>query len=71
MHVDPLAALALQGGGWGLVSLTVVALIRGWIIPRTTHREIVSRLENAIKALEATVAEKDKQVSILLGRDKT
>jgi hypothetical protein len=69
--VDVLAELALKGGPWGLVGFAVLSLIRGWLIPRPTHREIVSRLENAIKALEATVAEKDKQVSILLGRRDT
>lgn len=68
--MDPLASLALQGGPWGLVGLVVVSLIRGWLIPRTTHREIVGRLENAIKALEATVAEREKQVGLLLSRGK-
>lgn len=68
--MDPLASLALQGGPWGLVGLVVVSLIRGWLIPRTTHREIVGRLENAIKALEATVAEREKQVGLLLARGK-
>ena len=69
--MDPLASLALQGGGWGLVSLTVVALIRGWLIPRRTHLQITGLLEKANQALEATVSEQKKQIEILmLGRTK-
>lgn len=69
--MDPLASLALQGGGWGLVSLTVIALIRGWLIPRGTHREITGLLGQANAALEATVAEQKRQIDILmLGRTR-
>lgn len=64
--MDPLASLALQGGGWGLVSLTVVALIRGWLMPRGTHREIVRLLERANAKLEATVSELEKQRAIIM-----
>lgn len=64
--MDPLATLALQGGGWGLVGLTVIALIRGWLIPRRTHREIVGLLEHATSTLEATVAEQKRQIATLM-----
>lgn len=66
--MDPLAALALQGSPWAIVSLAVISLIRGWLIPRSTHREIVGQLERTIAKLEAAEVERAKQVSILLGR---
>jgi hypothetical protein len=65
---DSLAQLAIQGGPWGLVSLCVVSILRGWLVPRRVHLDRVSDLKATIAALEATVAEREKQVSILLGR---
>jgi hypothetical protein len=67
---DPLATFALQGGSWGLVGLVVLSLIRGWLIPRSTHQEIVAKLERAILKLEATVAEREHQVSALMTRSR-
>lgn len=52
----------------GLVALTVVSLIRGWLIPRATHGEIVRHLEDTIRAQKETICERDKQVAILLGQ---
>ena len=65
---DSLSAIALTGGPWTLVSLFVVSILRGWLIPRRTHQDRIGDLKAAIAALEDTVAEKDKQLSILLGR---
>ena len=65
---DSLSAVALQGGPWTLISLFVLSILRGWLIPHRTHQDRVSDLKAAIAALEETVAEKDKQISILLGR---
>ena len=70
--MDPLALLALQGGPWGLVGLAVLSVWRGWLIPRSTHRERVADLKAAIDAQAKTIAERDKQIGILLGlRDAT
>ena len=65
---ESLSAAALTGGPWTLVSLFVLSILRGWVIPRRTHQDRVSDLKAAIAALEETVVEKDKQISILLGR---
>jgi hypothetical protein len=60
--------LAIQGGPWGLIALVVVSLIRGWLIPRTTHLDRVNDFKAAIAAKDATIAEQKDQISALLGR---
>lgn len=60
--------LAAKAGPWGIVALVVVSLIRGWLIPRRTHVDRVEDLKAAITALQATVAEREHQVAVLLGR---
>lgn len=59
--------LAIQGGPWGLVGLVVVSLIRGWLIPRTTHRDRIADYRAAIADKDATIAELRAQQAILLG----
>lgn len=63
----------LAGGGptglaLGAVSLVIIAMVLGWLIPLRTHREIVGLLNKANTTLEATVAEQKKQIDTLLGR---
>lgn len=65
---EALGTLALQGGPWGVLLFTAMSIIRGWLIPRRTHLDRVGDLKAAIAALEETVAEKDRQLAILLGR---
>lgn len=74
---DSLGVLTVQGGPWGVIVLTIVAIIRGWLIPRRTHQERVSDLKQQAEDWRAAYlseqkvsAEKDKQISILLGRPK-
>lgn len=62
--------LAIQGGPYGLIALTVVSLIRGWLIPRSWHRERIEDLKAAIAAHEATIREQKAQIAILLGATK-
>lgn len=68
MSWEALAALTQQGGPYGLLALVVISLIRGWLIPRSTHRDRIMDYQAAIRALEATVAERDRQIATLLGR---
>lgn len=63
--VDTLLPIAVQGGPWVLLALLVV---RGWLIPRWTHLQITKYMQRTIDAQEATIAERDKQIAILLGR---
>lgn len=65
--MDALAAIAVQGGPWGIVGLVVVSLVRGWLIPRSTHRERIGDYKMALKDKDVTIAEQRQQVSILLG----
>lgn len=60
-------SLAIQGGPWGLVALTVVSLIRGWLIPRSWHRERIADLKAAMAADKETIREQKAQIAILLG----
>jgi hypothetical protein len=63
--VESLALLALRDvGPWVFVGLSVWF---GWLIPRSTHRERVADLRAAIAAQEKTLAERDRQIGILLG----
>jgi len=68
--VDALAALALQGGPWGIIALVVVSLVRGWLIPRSTHRERIDDYKATIVAKDRTIAELQDQRDILLGKSR-
>jgi hypothetical protein len=68
--VDALAAVALQGGPWGIIALVVVSLVRGWLIPRTTHKERIADYQAAIAEYRATIAELREQRDILLGKSR-
>ena len=65
---EVLGPLAMQAGPWGLIAFVVLAILRGWLIPRRTHMDRVGDLKAAIAALEATVHEQKGQIGILLGR---
>ena len=74
---ESLGSLAVQGGPWGLVGLMVVAILRGWLIPRTTHLDRIGDLKQRAEDYKAAweaerniSAERQQQVSILLGRGK-
>lgn len=58
---------AVKAGPWGLLALVVVSLVRGWLIPRSTHRDRVADYKAALADKDATIAEQRKQISILLG----
>ena len=60
-----LGTVITSGGPWALVGLVVVSLIRGWLIPRTTHSDRIADYKAAVKALEATVAEQKQTIAIL------
>lgn len=65
----------IEGGPWLLLALTLVplvvlvvtSLIRGWLIPRRAHDERVRDLKEAHAALQAALAERERQIGILLG----
>lgn len=59
--------LAARNGPWAVPCLLVMF---GWLIPRWTHRERIADYKAALKASEATVAERERQISIMLGRDR-
>lgn len=52
------------GGALLLLGLSVV---RGWLVPRSTHREFIQVLEKTIDDKNATIAEQRRQLAILLG----
>jgi len=64
--------LAGEVGPWALlVSLfvwIVTLVMTGRLISRTVHLDRVNDLKAAIAALEATVAERERQISVLMGR---
>lgn len=63
--------LAVQGGPWALISLGVVSIFRGWLIPRSSHLREIGYVERASNAKDATIAEQKEQIKTLLGsRDK-
>ena len=66
---DSVSTLAIQGGPWGLVSLFVVSILTGRLIPRRSHLDRVGDLKDAIGALEDTVVELKQQNAMLMGRD--
>lgn len=61
-----LALAALLNGG--PLVLTVVSIIRGWLIPSATHLREIGYLERTIATQERTIAERDRQIDALLGR---
>lgn len=65
--VDDLRLLALNGGPWVLLALLVV---RGWLIPRWTHLQITGFMQRTIDAQKETIAERDKQIAIMLGSQR-
>jgi hypothetical protein len=64
---QPVGTAIAQGGPWGLLALVVISLIRGWLIPRSWHRDRIADYQRAVDALEATVAEQKQQIAVLLG----
>lgn len=67
---ESIGLLAAKTGPLGIVALAVISLIQGWLIPRRTHEDRVADLKATIAALEATVAERERQISIMLERVK-
>jgi hypothetical protein len=63
---ESVGLIAVKGGPWGLLTLVVLSLIQGWLIPLRTHLARVEDLKAAISALEATVREREQQIGILL-----
>lgn len=59
-----------QGGPWALaalvITMVVTALVRGWLIPRSTHMDRVGDLKQTIARLEATVEVREQQINVLL-----
>ena len=64
-----LAALA-QGGPWALIAFAVLAIFRGWLIPRSSFLREIGYLEKTIATQEKVIAERDHQIDALLGRVK-
>lgn len=64
---ESVGSAVAQGGPWGLLALLVVF---GWLIPRSTHRDRIADLKDTIATQKATIAEKDEQIAILLGRTR-
>ena len=60
--------VALCGTPWAIVAWIARRIIRGDLIPRAAHLDRVGDLRATITALEDTVAEKDRQIGILLGK---
>lgn len=63
---DALLTAAAQGGPWALIALFVISVFRGWLIPRSTHLEIVGNLKAALADKDATIVELRMQRSTLV-----
>ncbi|HEX8106115.1 MAG TPA: hypothetical protein VF516_00240 [Kofleriaceae bacterium] len=59
-----------QLGPSGLLAGYIVSQMTGRLISRTVHLDRVNDLKAAIAALEATVAERERQIGILMGRPR-
>lgn len=70
----PIAELAAKGGPVGLLSLVVVLILLGRLLPRSVHEDRVRDKDEQIASLKATLVTRDEelrvrseQVSRLLG----
>lgn len=52
---------------FGVIGFTVLSLVRGWLIPRSWHRERVQDYKDTIAAKDAEIAELKAQRAVLLG----
>ena len=69
---DPVWETVLsQGGPWAIVvgqwTLMGLSVVRGWLVPRSIHRERVADLQAAIVDKNATIAAQQAQLAVLLG----
>lgn len=59
-------------GPWGLVTIFVLLIAFGFLIPRWTHKERIHDKEREITLLRASLAKRDEQVDRLIEQhDKT
>lgn len=54
------------GSGWAVVAVGVIWLLRGGIIPGSTHREILADRDRRIEKQEALIANLSEQNRVLL-----
>lgn len=54
----------------GVLLLLAWSVVRGWLIPRAWHQERIGDYKAALDAQKETIAEKDRQLSILLGMSR-
>ncbi len=64
----PVALLKDIGAG-ALVSLTVLLVLLGVLIPRSQHRERIADKDRQIAALQTALDKRDEQVNRLLEND--
>lgn len=57
-----------HGGPWALAVFILILLAMGWLIPLRQHNRELGYRDRTIAALEATVAEREKQLGILLSK---
>jgi hypothetical protein len=67
VDLSPVWALLAGGGPPAVIAFGVLSIMRGWLIPRSVHEDRVSDLKATIAALQATNAEREHQIGILLG----
>lgn len=69
--LDLLGKLVEAGGiGYAISLAAMFAILRGRLIPRSWHREVVERMDKALGDKDKTIAEQSQQIAILLGRDR-
>jgi hypothetical protein len=67
----PLMQLVTGGGPWALIALTVVSVIRGWLVPRATVERERALLEQRIAELRSAHDTAAQQVTELLEVGRT
>lgn len=57
-------------GPWGLITLFVLAVFFGYLIPRWTHKQRISDKEDEIKFLRETLGKKDEQLQTAINNNE-
>lgn len=61
---DPLLQWLVSAGGTGVLALAVVAFLRGWVVPGSTHERVLSERDRLFSIVTETGQVADKTIDI-------